>query len=71
MLKEGKLEKIIGIAILGVVIIVVVVIKGIVDSKSDKGLTVVYGAVGGGKEDFIADEEFNRILKEKYRICTR
>lgn len=68
MLKEGKKEKIIGISILLVVIIAVVVIKGVIDSKSDKSLTVIYGAVGGGKEDFLADERFNQILKDKYRI---
>ena len=68
MLKEGKKEKIIGIAILVVVIVLVVIIKGVFDSHSDKNLTVVYGAVGGGKEDFIADEEFNKILKEQYHI---
>lgn len=68
MLKEGKKEKIIGIAILLLVIIIVVVIKGIIDSKSDKNLTVIYGAVGGGKEDFLADERFNQILKDKYKI---
>ena len=68
MLKEGKKEKIIGISILLVVIIAVVVIKGVIDSKSDKNLTVIYGAVGGGKEDFLADERFNQILKDKYRI---
>ena len=68
MFKEGKKEKIIGIAILVVVIIVVVIIKGVIDAHSDKGLTVIYGAVGGGKEDFLADEKFNKILKDKYRI---
>lgn len=68
MFKEGKKEKIIGIVILVVAIISIVIIKAILDSKSDKNLTVVYGAVGGGKEDFIADEEFNKILKDKYRI---
>ncbi len=68
MLKEGKKEKIIGIAILVTVIIIVVIIKAVVDFKSDKNLTVIYGAVGGGKEDFIADEKFNKILKDKYRI---
>ena len=68
MLKEGKKEKIIGLIILGVVIISIVVIKTIIDSKSDKNLTVIYGAVGGGKEDFLADEKFNQILKDKYKI---
>ncbi len=71
MLKEGKLEKIIGISILLVVIIGAVVIKTILDNRDpsgEKGLTVVYGAVGGGKEDFLADENINNILKEKYKL---
>ena len=65
MLKEGKKEKIIGAAILLVVIVLIILVKGFVDTKNGKNLTVIYGAVGGGKEDFLADEEFNRILKEK------
>ena len=68
MLKEGKKEKIIGLAILIVVVIAVIVIKGVMDSKSGKNLTVIYGAVGGGKEDFLADETFNEILKDRYKI---
>ena len=35
-------------------------IKAVTDSKN-KDLIFVYGAVGGGKEDFLADEEFNNI----------
>ena len=68
MLKEGKKEKIIGLAILIVVVIAVVVIKGVMDNKSGKNLTIIYGAVGGGKEDFLADEKFNEILQDKYKI---
>lgn len=68
MLKEGKKEKIIGIAILISVVVLVVIIKFVMDLNSDSNLTVVYGAVGGGKEDFIADEKFNEILNKKYRI---
>lgn len=68
MLKEGKKEKIIGIVILLVVIASVIGIKLYMDSKSDKNLTTIYGAVGGGKEDFLADEDFNKILKDKYKI---
>ena len=56
MLKEGKKEKIIGLAILVVVIVLVVIIKGVVDYSSGKNLTIVYGAVGGGKEDFMDRE---------------
>ena len=68
MFKEGKKEKIIGIVILAVAIISIVIIKAILDSKSDKNLKVVYGAVGGGKEDFIADERINEILEKEYKI---
>ena len=68
MLKEGKLEKIIGIVILAIVIVSALIVKTIVDNKNGKNLTVIYGAVGGGKEDFLADEEFNKILADKYKI---
>lgn len=36
-------------------------------SSGEKG-EIVVGAVGGGKENFLADEEFNKILLEKYKI---
>lgn len=68
MLKEGKKEKIIGAVILLVVIIFIILIKGFVDTRNGKNLTVIYGAVGGGKEDFLADKKFNDILKNKYHI---
>lgn len=68
MQKEGKKEKIIGAIILVVAVLLIIVIKGVVDYQSGKDLTVIYGAVGGGKEDFLADSEFNKILKDKYRI---
>ena len=31
-------------------------------------ITTVYVATGGGKEDFIADEEVNKILRKKYKL---
>lgn len=63
--KEGKKEKIIGIAILVVIIILAVVFKTV--SNTEKA-TEVFGAVGGGKEDFLADPEFNKILEKKYKV---
>lgn len=66
MLKEGKKEKIIGIVILLFIIISVIVIKNIMDK--DKNLVYVYGAVGGGKEDFLADIDFNNVLADRYGI---
>lgn len=62
---EGKKEKIIGIIILVVIVLVVIFIKLF---TGEKNLTAIYGAVGGGKEDFLADEDFNKILAKKYKI---
>ncbi|MDO4962481.1 MAG: hypothetical protein Q4E75_00030 [bacterium] len=67
MLKEGKKEKIIGVSILIFVIVFIVIIKTFVVDKN-KNLTHIYGAVGGGKEDFLADEDFNKILAKKYGV---
>lgn len=64
-LKEGKIEKIIGIIILVAIILTVVVIKTVSEKTKSSS---VYGAVGGGKEDFLADEEFNKILNKKYQV---
>ena len=33
-----------------------------------KDLTTVYVATGGGKEDFLADEEVVKILRDKYKL---
>ena len=63
MLKEGKKEKIIGAAILAVIIILVVVIKT-VTNITHKEVETVFAAVGGGKEDFLADEDFNKVLED-------
>ena len=61
----------IGIGIFIALIVVVVGIKFFMD-KGDKidlsKLKTVYVATGGGKEDFIADEEVNKILREKYGL---
>ena len=35
---------------------------------NNSSLTTVYVATGGGKEDFLADPEVNKILKEKYKL---
>ena len=39
--------------------------KGITLSKH---LTTVYVATGGGKEDFLADEDIKKILEKKYKL---
>ncbi|MBR3134148.1 MAG: hypothetical protein IKG56_01640 [Clostridia bacterium] len=71
-------KQIIGIAIFIVLILIIVGIKFFGDKKEvdvneikaleDANLTTVYVATGGGKEDFIADEDVVRIMREKYKL---
>ena len=67
---KGKKEVWIGLGILVILICVIVGIKEVIDSKkiSDKDLTNVYIATGGGKENFIADEEVIDIMKNRYGL---
>lgn len=61
-------KKIIGISIF---IFLILLIVGINTFSNDKGFTnlnTVYVATGGGKEDFLADEEVLKILKKKYKL---
>ena len=59
----------IGIGIFVILIISIIIIKNIkVNSVSSKKLTTVYVATGGGKEDFLADNEVVKILNDKYHI---
>lgn len=69
-------KKIIGVVILAILILLIIGIKFVGDSKNEENyldtskedLTQVTVAVGGGKEDFIADERVNQIMNEKYGI---
>lgn len=65
-------KTLIGIGIFVVLITLIIGIKVATTKKNAtdnvSGLTTVYVATGGGKEDFIADEEVNKILKEKYKL---
>ena len=61
-------KKVIGISIF---IFLILLIVGINTFSNDKGFTnlkTVYVATGGGKEDFLADEEVLKILKKKYKL---
>ncbi len=60
----------IGIIIFIVLIVLIIGIKFITsgDGGNIGGLTTVYVATGGGKEDFLADKEVQKILKRKYRL---
>ena len=68
-------KQIIGIIIFIVLILGFIGIKFFNDRKKTENnvvnngnLTTVYIATGGGKEDFIADEEVVRIMREKYKL---
>jgi len=65
MSETGKKEKIIGISILVVIIIFTIIWKSTTNTAE---LTTVYGAVGGGKENLLADPEFIEILEKNYNI---
>ena len=65
-------KTILGIIIFVILIIAIIAIKNI--SDSDDGsilsgkLTTVYVATGGGKEDFLNDDDVKKILKKKYKL---
>lgn len=68
-------KQIIGIIIFVVLVLIIIGFKIIKDKTSNgnnkisnAGLTTVYVATGGGKEDFIADEDVVRIMREKYKL---
>ena len=67
-------KQIIGIAIFVILIAIIIGIKVFTDKQntdgglSNEGLTTVYVATGGGKEDFIADEDVVKIMREKYKL---
>ncbi len=64
-------RQIVGIIIFVLLIGTIIGIK-MINSNGEIGnnssLTTVYVATGGGKEDFLADPEVNKILKEKYKL---
>lgn len=69
-------KKIVGIIIFVLLVLVLIGIKlfntttnnGELSETEKQNLTQVYIAVGGGKEDFIADERVNEIMNTKYGI---
>ena len=67
-------KQIIGIIVFIILIAVIIGIKFFNDyrntsnGQNDEGLTTVYVATGGGKEDFIADEDVVKIMREKYKL---
>ena len=61
-------KKIIGIGIFVLLIILIIGIKFLGNKNMDSKLTTIYVATGGGKEDFLKDEEVLKIFREKYKI---
>ena len=62
-------KRVIGIVIFVLIIVGVVAYKLFNSNTVSVGnLTTIYVATGGGKEDFLADERINEILKKKYKL---
>ena len=61
-------KKIIGIGIFLLLILLIIGIKVLGNKNLDSNLTTIYVATGGGKEDFLKDEEVLKIFREKYKI---
>ena len=64
-------KTLIGIAMFVVLVLILILIKflgGKKSSNNNKELTTIYVATGGGKEDFLADEDIKKILEEKYNL---
>lgn len=63
-------KKWIGVGIFVVLILLIIGIKALTSSKdiSPANLTTIYVATGGGKEDFLADDKVQEILKKKYKL---
>ena len=62
--KEGLISKIIGILLLVIIIVVVIIFKNKDSFNTDA--QPIYGAVGGGKEDLLADKKINEVFEKKY-----
>lgn len=62
-------KKLIGIIIFVLLIATIIIYKVFSNNQqNDRGLTTVYVAAGGGKEDFLADERVNEIFRKKYKL---
>ena len=61
-------KKIVGISIFIVLILLIIGIKVVKRPGGITNLTTIYVATGGGKEDFLADPDVLKIIKNKYKI---
>ena len=68
---KGRNEVWIGLGILVILVLIIIGIKFFStngESIIESNLKTVYVATGGGKENFLADEEVNKIMKKKYGL---
>lgn len=68
---RGRKEVWIGLGILIILVLIIIGIKFFStngESIIESNLKTVYVATGGGKENFLADEEVNKIMKKKYGL---
>lgn len=68
---KGRKEVWIGLGILVILVLIIIGIKFFStngESIIESNLKTVYVATGGGKENFLADEEVNKIMKKKYGL---
>lgn len=61
-------KKLLGLGIFVLLILLIIGIKFFTKDGSFNNLTTIYVATGGGKEDFLKDEEVQEILRKKYKI---
>ena len=68
---KGRKEDWIGLVILVILVLIIIGIKFFStngESIIESNLKTVYVATGGGKENFLADDEVNKIMKKKYGL---
>ena len=68
---KGRKEVWIGLGILVILVLIIIGIKFFStngESIIESNLKTVYVATGGGKENFLTDEEVNKIMKKKYGL---
>ena len=61
-------KRLVGILIFVILILGIIGFKYFGSSISNVGITTIYVATGGGKEDFLKDEEVLSILRKEYKI---
>ena len=68
---KGRKEVWIGLGILVILVLIIIGIKFFStngESIIESNLKTVYVATGGGKENFLADDDVNKIMKKKYGL---